>query len=180
VEVGEDLELPAKEVEGDRQNGADEEAPQEVVIDGTSTEHPLGTESTPKDGSGEENVVSGTNEVILLLWRADVGDLGHLVVEDRRADESGDESRPHLAAESDPWRDVDIAGELEILGEVKSARGCDESVSLEIHRSSRVSREPETTEKLGNNVQGNLNVRNRHDNATRDTEDYSKENCTGL
>ena len=180
VEVGENLELLAKEVEGDRQNGADEETPQEAIVDGTSTEHPLGTESTPKDGSGEERVVSGTSEVILLLWQTDAGDLGHLVVEDGRADESGDESRPHLAVEGDPRCDVDVVGELEILGEMESVRSRNISVSLEIVHSSGVAREPETTKQLGNNVQGNLDVRDRHDDTARNTEYHSEENCRGL
>jgi hypothetical protein len=51
------------------------------------------------------------------------------------------------------------------------------SVSLEVVHSGGVTREPETTEKLGNNVQGDLDVRDGHDDAARDAEDHSEENC---
>ena len=98
--------LIAKEVEGDGQKCTDEETPQKSIVDGTSTEHPLGTKSTPKDGSSKESVVPGASEVVLLCRQADVGDLGHLVIEDGRADEGGDKGRPHLTVEGDPWRDM--------------------------------------------------------------------------
>ena len=67
VKVGEKLVFLAKEVEGNGQDGTDEETPQEAVVDGTVTEHLLRTESTPKNGSGEKCVVSGASEMILLL-----------------------------------------------------------------------------------------------------------------
>ena len=178
VDVGENLELLAKEVEGDGQNSADGETPQKAIVDGTRTEHPLGTKSTPKDRSGEESVVSGASEVILLRWQADVGDLSHLIVEDGRANECGDESRPNLTVESDPWSDVHVVGELKILSETKSVRGRYESIRLEEVHGSGVSGEPETTEKFGDNVQGNFDICDRHDDAARNAEDYREENCT--
>ena len=70
-----------------------------------------------------------------------------------------------------------IVGELETLSEVEGMRGRDASVRLEVVHSSGVTREPETTEELGNNVQGNLDVRDGHNDAARDTEDYSEEDC---
>lgn len=90
VEVGKNLELLAKEVEGDGQNRAEKEAPQEAIVDSTRTEHLLRAKSTPKDGSGEESVVSGADEVVLLLGRADAWNSSHLVVEDGRGDEGRD------------------------------------------------------------------------------------------
>jgi len=177
VEVGENLELLAEEVEGDGQDSTNEETPQEAVVDGSGTEHLLGAESTPKDGSGEECVVSRAGEVILLLGQADVGDLGHLVVENCRTDKGGDECRPHLAVEGDPRGDVHVMGELEILSEVKCVRGCNVSVRLEVVHGGSVSGEPETTKKFSNDVQGNLNVRDGHDNTARNTEDRGEENC---
>jgi len=178
VDVGENLELLAKEVEGDGQNSAEGETPQKAIVDGTRTEHSLGTKSTPKDRSGEESVVSGASEVILLRWQADVGDLCHLIVEDGRANECGDESRPNLTAEGDPWSDVHIVGELKILSEAKSVRGRDVSIRLEEVHGSGVPGEPETTEEFGDNVQGNLDTCDRHDDAARNTEDYREENWT--
>ena len=177
MHVGENLVLLAKEVEGDGQNSADGETPQKAVVDGTRTEHLLWTKSAPKDGSSEKCVVSRASEVILLRRQADIGDLGHLVVEDSRANEGGDESRPHLTVEGDPWRDVYIVGELQILSKVESVRGGDESVRLEVVHSSGIPREPETTEEFGNNVQGDLDVCDGHDDTAGNTEDYREENC---
>jgi hypothetical protein len=177
VKVGEDLELLSEEAEGDGQDSTQRETPQEAIVDGTRTEHLFRTESTPEDGSREKCVVPGTSEVILLRGQADVGDLRHLVIENGHADESGDEGYPHLAVEGDPWSDVHVVGELEILSEEESARGRDESVSLEVAHSGGVTREPETTEELGNNVQANLDIRDGHDDTARDAEYHSKENC---
>lgn len=113
--------------------------------------------------------------MILLTGQADVGDPCHLVVEDRCADEGGDESGPHLAAECDPRSDVHIVGELEVLSKVESLRGCDVTVRLEIIHRIGITSEPKTTEKLCDNVQGDLDVRDGHHDTARDTKNYSKE-----
>ena len=177
MEVGKNLELLAEEVEGDGQESAQRETPQEAIVDGTRTEHLFRTESTPEDGSGERRVDHGTGEMILLRGQADVRDLGHLVIEDGRADEGGDECCPHLAVEGDPRGDVHVVREFETLSKLKSLRGCDVSIRLEVVHSGGTTREPETTEEFGNNVQGNLDVRDGHDDAARDAEDGSEEDC---
>jgi len=66
VDVAENPVLLAEEVEGDGQNSADGETPQKAIVDGTRTEHLPGTESTPKDGSGEESVISRASKMTLL------------------------------------------------------------------------------------------------------------------
>ena len=83
----------------------------------------------------------------------------HLVVKNCSAEEGGDECCPHLAVEGDPRGDVHVVRELEILSKLESMRGRDGSVSLEVVHSGGVAREPETTEELGDNVQGDLDVR---------------------
>ena len=133
MEVPENLPLPAKEVERNwGEEGTIEETPQEIVVDGTGTEHLLGPKGTPQDGSGEENVETGTGEVVLLLRCANIVDLRHLIVEDSCADESGNKGSERLAAERDPRWNVGIMGEFEILGEVEGVLGCDGSVGLEV------------------------------------------------
>ena len=146
VEVPEGLPLLAKEVERNWEEGANEEKPQETVVDGTSTEHLLRPEGTPEDGSGEEIVDTGAGEVVLLLHRANIGDLRHLIVEGSCADESGNERSEHLATERDPRCNVDVMRELEILGEAEGLRGGDISVDLAVVRGGGVTGEPETTE----------------------------------
>ena len=177
MEVGEDLELLAEEVEGDRQDSTQRETPQEAIVDGTRTKHLFRTESAPEDGSRVKLAAHGTSEVILLLGRANVRDLGHLVIENGRADEGADESPPYLAVEGDPWSDVHVVREFKILNENENTRGREGSVNLEVVHSGGVTGEPETGEELGNDVQSNLDVRDRRDDAARDAEDHGDENC---
>jgi len=74
VEVPENVPLLAKEVEWDWDEGTDEEAPQEAVVKGTGTEHPLGSKGAPEDGGCELGGDDGAGEVILLVWCANIGD----------------------------------------------------------------------------------------------------------
>ena len=175
VEVLEYFRLFAEVVEGDRHKRADEETPQEGIVDGTGTEHLLGSKGTPEKGTGEEGVDVGTSEPALLVRCADIWDLGHLVVENGGTDEGRHDGGDHLAVECDPGWNVDIMRELEIPGEVEGVRGRDISVRLEVVHRDGISGEPETTEQPGNDVQGNLDVRDRHDNTAGDAEDEGKE-----
>ena len=111
------------------------------------------------------------------MGQADVRDLRHLVVEDSRANDGGDKGSPHLGVERDPRSDVHVMGELEVLSKVESLGGGDVTVGLEIVHSGGVTGEPKTTEKLGDDVQGDLDVRNGHYDAARYTENYSEEHC---
>lgn len=45
------------------------------------------------------------------------GNLGHLIVENGRADETGDDGCNNLGHEGDTGRDVNVMGQLEILSE---------------------------------------------------------------
>ena len=175
MEVPEDLPLLAEVVERNREEGTDEETPQEGVVDGTNTEHFLGSKSTPENGSSEESIESGTGEMVLLPRCANIGYLRHLIVEDSRAHETGNKGSEHLAIESDPRWNVDVMGELEILGEVEGMRGGDVSVGLEVVHGGSIAGKPETTEQLGNNVKSDLYVGNGHDDTARNTEDGSEE-----
>ena len=170
VEVGENLELLVEEVEGDGQDSAQRETPQEHIVDGARTEHLLWTEGTPGEGSLDKRDVQGAKQE-----SNPVAGRSHLVVENGRADEGGDEGCPHLAVECDPWSDVRIVGKLETLSEVEGLRGRDVSVRLEVVHSSGVTREPEATEELGNNLQDNLDIRDGHDDTARDAKNHSEE-----
>ena len=176
MEVPEDLPLPAEEVEQDWEDGAGEETPQETVVDCADAEHLLGSKGTPEDGSRKGRVDTGASKVVLLTNFANIGNVRHLVVEDGRADESGNEGSEHLAVEGNPRRDMGIVSEFEILGEVESVRGRDVSVALEVEHGGGVTGEPETTEQLGDNVEGDLYVGDSHDDTARNTKDGGDEN----
>ena len=84
VEVLENLPLLAKEVERNREQGAEEETPQEAVVDSTGTEQLLGPKDTPQDGRGEEIVDVGTGEFGIIC--ANIGEL-RLIIEEGCGDE---------------------------------------------------------------------------------------------
>ena len=109
----------AEVVEGDGQESTEEETPQEGVVNPTRTIHHLGTEGTPENGGGEKGVDLGASQPVLLIRRADVGDLFHLVVENGGTDEGRHEGRDHLAVERNPGWDVDVVRKLEILRKVE-------------------------------------------------------------
>ena len=177
VEVLEEFRLLAEVVEGDGHECADEETPQEGIIDGARTVHLLGTKGSPKYGSGEERVDSGAGEPVLLVRRTDVGDLGHLVVENGGTDEGRHEGRDHLTVEGDPGWDVNVVREFEILGEVEGMGGRDVSVGLKVVHCGSVTGEPKASKQFGDDVQRNLNVRDGHDDTAGDTEDEGKEDA---
>ena len=175
VKILENLPLPAKEIERNREEGTNGETPQETIIDGTRTEHPLWSEGAPEDGSGEKSADTGAGEVVLLVRCTNIGDLRHLVAEDTGADESGNKCSKHLAVEGNPRWNVDVMREFEILGEPEGVVGGDVSVDPEVHQGSCIAGEPEATEQLGNDTKGDLHVGNCHDYAARNAEDDCKE-----
>ena len=69
MQVLENLPLLAKEMERNWKDRANEEKPQETVVQSASAEHPLGPEGSPEDGSGEGGVDirAGELEVIVLI-----------------------------------------------------------------------------------------------------------------
>ena len=113
--------------------------------------------------------------MVLLVGCANIGDLRHLIVEDSRADKSGNEGGEHLTIKRGPRRNVDVMGEFEILCKVECVRGGDVSVSLEIVHGCGVTGEPETTEQFGDNVKGDLHIGDSHDDPARNTEDDGEE-----
>ena len=175
MEVPENLPLLAEEVERNREKGADEETPQETIVGGTRTEHLLGPKGTPKNGSGEESVGIRTGETVLLPRCANIGYLRHLIVEDSRAHKTGNKGSEHLTAECDPRWNMGVMGELEILREVEGVHGRDVSVGLEKIHGIGVTGEPETTEQLSDDVEGDLHVCNSFDDTTRHTKDGGEE-----
>ena len=174
MEVLENLPLLAKEVERNREEGAEEETPQEAVVHSTRTEHLLGPKGTPQGGRGEEIVGVGTDESGNRRHYANTRDR-HLIIEVGCGDESGNKRSEYLAAERDPRWNVDVMGEFETLGVVEGARDGDISVDLEVVHGGGVTGEPETTEQLSNDVEGELYIGSGHDDTARNTKDESEE-----
>lgn len=63
------------------------------------------------------------------------------------------------------------------MSKVESLGGGDVAVGLEIIHRGSITGEPKTSEKLGDDVQSNLDVCDGHYNTARDTENHSEEDC---
>lgn len=122
-----------------------------------------------------------------LRWATHSLDLGHLVVEDGRADETGDDGRNNLGHERDTGRDMEVMGQLQILSEVKCVCSRDISVRLEVIHSGGISSEPKTTEQLSEHVESDLNVGyglndsdwNTENHCQEDTVKHDSRSCVG-
>ena len=175
VEIPEDFPLLAEEVKRNREEGTDQETPQEAIVDGTSTKHLLRSEGTPEDRSCEEGVDSRAGEVVFLIGCADLGNPRNLVVEGSCTDKSGNKGSEHLAVEGDPRWNVGVVSEFEVPGKVEGVRGGDVSIGLKVVHGSSVTGEPEAPEQLGDNVEGKFHIGGSHNDAARNTKYYGEE-----
>ena len=175
MEVSEDLPLPAKEIERNREEDTDEEEPQEAVVDSTNAEHLLGSENAPKDGGGEETVETRAGEMVLLVRCANIGDLHHLVVKHGCADESGNEGSKHLGTEGNPRWNVGVMSEFEILSEVEGVCGSEDSEDFHVDHCCDITGEPEATKHLGDNAEANFHIGNSLDDAAGNSENDCEE-----
>ena len=114
-------ELADDEPEDDGDAKADGESQQEPLVLSVDTEHLDGTNSSPQDGGSEEGVDTGAEETHGRVGLADVLNVD-LEVEHTGADESGDEGSHHLGGEGMAGRNLDVVGELEIVGEADGMR----------------------------------------------------------
>ena len=67
MHISQDWVTLAAKIEDERQDKPDQETPDKTVVNGTRSEHTLGTERTPQDGSGKERVYTWASEPILLM-----------------------------------------------------------------------------------------------------------------
>ena len=109
-------ELADDEPEDDGDAEADGESQKEPLVLAVNTKHLDGTNGSPQDGRCEEGVDAGAEKTHGRVGLADVLNVD-LEVEHTSADESGDQGGHHLGGESVAGRDLDVMGELEIVGE---------------------------------------------------------------
>lgn len=74
--------------------------------------------------------MTGTSESKFGVGRANVLER-HLEIENTTTDECEDECGDHLTRESVPRRDLDVVGELEVIGELQSLVAGDVTIGLE-------------------------------------------------
>jgi hypothetical protein len=158
MHVSQDWETLAAEIEDEWQDKSDQETPDKTVVNGTRSEHTLGTERTPQDGGSKECIYTWASEPILLMRITDVVDARHLEVETGDSDEGRYERSSDLSHEGCKRRDVGVMCQFEILGEVERVGGRDIAIRLEEVEGVGVAGEPETTKELGQYVQGDLSV----------------------
>ena len=71
--------------------------------------------------------------------------------------------------------DLEVVGELEVLGEGERVHGGDDSVRLEVVHRERVLRVDDSSNELGEHVERDLNSGDRGDDSNRDDEDDAEE-----
>lgn len=108
------------EVEDDGEDEAEREADEECRVLAALAEDLSWADGAPEHGCGEKSVDARAGEVVLLRWRAHVWDPVHLVVENSGADECGDERGDHLSEEGVSRGDLDVVGQLQVVGKTKS------------------------------------------------------------
>lgn len=173
MEVLEDHGFVSEVIEYDRQTEANEETPDQWVVNGAASKHPGWAKGSPKDTRREEGVGPWTSELILLCWAAHIFDTRHLEVQHSDGDECADERRNHLHPERDLGCDMRVMGKLEILCKSERVRSCHIAVGLEEVHGVGVTGEPETAEELSKDVEGHLGIGNR----TNDTHGHTEDEC---
>lgn len=171
MEVLEDHRLVPEVVEDDRQHEADEETPDQGVVDRATSKHSGRAKGSPEDAGGEEGIGSWAREFILLCRAADILDARHLEVQHSDGDECADERRNHLHPEGDFGCDMRVMGELEVLRKSERMGSRHIAVRLEEVHGSGVTREPQTTEEFSKDVEGDFGIGNRTDDTDGHTED---------
>lgn len=101
-------------INDDGDSSADKEEPKETRIDLAGGEDPLRPDKSPDDRCREEDFATRTGEMLGLMWRADIVDVGEGKVDDSNL-YKGCKCRSHnLGHEHCPWRYFHIMTELEI------------------------------------------------------------------
>lgn len=104
----------AVEPEGNREEGAKREEPDQGTVDGLGAKELVGTNHTPEDRAVEVNSSNGAGETIDGLRGTDALDIGKHPVENANLRQGGDECRHELDGEEDTGRDLHVMAQLEI------------------------------------------------------------------
>lgn len=108
-------ELLHRVVEDDGNEETDGESGKDGSVLAAAAEHPVWAEGSPDDRGGEEGVDTWAGHSERGLGRADVGHVD-LEVEDTGADERGDEGGDDLGGKGVSGWDLDVVGELQVVG----------------------------------------------------------------
>lgn len=106
------VESPEKEDDND----AERETHQHLAVLTIVSENLLGANGTPEYGCGEEGVDARASELILRVRCAHSINVQHLEVQHSNADDGTNQGGDHLSDKGLAWRNLDIVGELEIVG----------------------------------------------------------------
>jgi hypothetical protein len=158
-------------VSRDGDASADEEEPEELVVDLAGREDPLRADDAPDDARRAEDGRARADEVVLLVAVAHVFDVGEHPSLHAELDGARDGGRDHLAPEHWAGRDFHVVSELEVAREGERLRHGDVAPGLEHHHCDRPAGKRVSDDQLCDNVKADLLVRDRLDDADRDDVD---------
>ena len=148
----------SEEIEGDGQNKADGEEPEETRVRRTNIEDLGRANTTPNDGGSEEGRRAGADEAAGLLTSADVGDIVEHPGLHTRNEEAADDCGDHLEGKHDAGRDLHVVTELEIAGDLDGLERAAEHQTLEDHVGHGLSGQNVSNDQLGHNLGGDALV----------------------
>jgi hypothetical protein len=96
-----------------------EEEERQRIVDLAVRELAHGTDDTPDDRRGAEDLCAQADEAVLLCRRADVRDVGEHPGLDADPGGPGDDGADDLCPEHGPWGYFHVVAELEVGGELQ-------------------------------------------------------------
>lgn len=133
------------------------------------------TNGTPKDGGSKEGVDTGASKAELGIRGAYAVNVTHLEVEHTDTDERANEGGDHLSAEGVSGRNLDVVGELKVVGEPDGVSAGDITEGLEVVHGEGVSFDERTTNELGEDIQSDFDTGHSLD----DTDGNDKDEAEG-
>ena len=151
-----------------RDECADEEEPQELVVDLSRREDTLRANDTPDDRGGTEHGRARAGKVVLLVVRAHIINISEHPALHAELDRAGKGGRDDLTPEHGARGHLHVVAELEVGGEGERLRHGDVAPGLEHHHGDGAAGERVADDELRDDVQADLLVRDRLDDADGD------------
>ena len=131
--------------------------------------------TTVQKRSLSEDIRRRASEPILLAGLADTFDTAESPALNTDNYKAGDRGGSGLSEEHDPRRDLHVVTKFQVTGEVEGLFRHDGSVDLEDHNSDRLSGNDVTGNELGEDVESQLLVGNRKEDAEGEDEDQGED-----
>jgi hypothetical protein len=120
-------------VDGNGDDGANEEKVHDAVVHLAGLEHALRADAAPDERRVVDHLGAGAREALGVFGAAEVGDVANHPAQDSRLGRGGEDGGVDLADEEDPGRDLHVLAELEVLRKVHAVLDRVVAVALDHH-----------------------------------------------